>query len=408
MERVELLAPAGNLEKLKMAVMYGADSVYIGGREFGLRAFAENFSVGDMIAGIEFAHGFNKKVYLTLNIIPHNEDIERLPSYIKKIGNIGLDGIIVSDPGIFALVREIVPRMEIHMSTQANNTNWKSAEFWYKQGAGRIILARELSIDEISKIRQKAPEALKLEAFVHGSMCISYSGRCLLSSYMTGRDSNLGMCAHPCRWNYYLAEEKRPGEYYPVYEDERGTYIMNSKDLCMIQYLPEILKAGITSLKIEGRNKSVYYVATIVKAYREALDAYFDDPGNYKFDEYWLDEVKKVSHRDFTTGFFLGRTDGSHQVYETSSYIREYDFIGIVKEYNEKNKLALIEQRNRFSAGDIIEVMPPKGRFFSQTVENMTDEKGYAIDAAPHPQMKVYIKIEQPVQAGTILRKQNP
>lgn len=404
-KRPELLAPAGNLEKLKMAVIYGADAVYLGGEEYGLRAYADNFSAGDLKEGIAFAHARGRKVYLTMNIIPHDGDFMGMAEYIRQAGDIGVDAAIFSDPGVLDLLRLHAPDMELHLSTQANNTNWRSALFWHRQGVKRIILARELSIDEIREIRRNVPDELELEMFVHGAMCISYSGRCLLSNYMAGRDSNRGMCAHPCRWKYHLVEEKRPGEYFPVFENERGTYIFNSKDLCLIEHIPEIVESGISSLKIEGRMKSSYYVATVVKAYREALDAYITDPGGYGFDRRWLEEISKASHREYTTGFFHSRPVGKDQVYGSSSYIREYDFIGLVTDYDERTGTATIEQRNRFAVGDELEVVPPKGSYHIHKVSEMRNEDGENIEAAPHPQMTVYMKMDRPVEPFTMLRR---
>ncbi len=402
--KVELLAPAGNLEKLKMAIMYGADAVYLGGEEFGLRASAGNFGMDELKEGISFAHSRGKRVYVTMNIIPHNEDFDGMPEYIRQVRELGADAVIFSDPGIFDLLRQEAPDMELHLSTQANNTNWRSASFWHRQGVKRIILARELSLNEIREIRQNTPKDLEIEMFVHGAMCISYSGRCLLSNYMAGRDANRGLCAHPCRWKYYLMEEKRPGEYLPVYENERGTYIFNSKDLCLIDRLPEIIESGVTSLKIEGRMKSSYYVATIVKAYREALDAYNADPEKYVFKEAWIDEMSKASHREYTGGFFEGKPGGKEQIYESSSYIREYDFVGLVTAYDSASGVATIEQRNRFVIGDELEVVSPKGPFRLHKVISMKNADGEVIDAAPHPQMTVYMPMD-PVEPYTILRR---
>lgn len=405
MNKIELLAPAGSLEKLKMAIEYGADAVYLGGEAYGLRAGAENFAPGEMEEGVEYAHSRGKKVYLTMNIIPHNEDIEGMAEYVKVVTKIGVDAILVSDPGVYSIVREASPDMEIHLSTQANNTNWKSAEFWYRHGVKRIVLARELSLKEIEEIRERAPKDLEVEVFVHGAMCISYSGRCLLSSYMAGRDANRGECAHPCRWKYYLVEEKRPGEYMPVYENERGTFIFNSRDLCMIEHIPELINTGVSSLKIEGRMKSSFYVATVVKAYRDAIDAYYSDPEGYRFNPKWLEEISKVSHREFTTGFYFNKPTEKDQIYNTSSYIRGYDFVGIVMEYDSKTGIATVEQRNRMFLGDEIEVVRPKGDFFIQKIESMKNSDGESIDVAPHPQMTVYMPMEKSVEKFTMLRR---
>lgn len=403
--RAELLAPAGSLEKLKMAVMYGADAVYVGGEEYGLRAYADNFGTEEMKEGIRFAHDRGKRVFLTMNIIPHNEDLEGMADYVKQVEAMGIDAIILSDPGVYSIVREASPQMEIHLSTQANNTNWGSARFWHNHGVKRVILARELSLKEIREIREKTPEDLELEIFVHGSMCISYSGRCLLSNYMADRDSNRGYCAHPCRWKYALVEEKRPGEYMPVYENERGTFIYNSRDLCMIEHIPELLASGVTSLKIEGRMKSSYYVATVVKAYREALDAYFADPEGYRTDPQWLEDISKASHREFTTGFYLGKPTGKDQIYTSSSYVREYDFVGLVTAYDAETGVATVEQRNRMFVGDEIEVVRPQGPFFTQKIGWMRNAEGESIEVAPHPQMTVTMPMEQPVALYTMLRR---
>ncbi len=400
----ELLAPAGNLAKLKMAVIYGADAVYLAGKKFGLRAAADNFSLEEMQEGIKYAHQRGKKVYVTLNIIPHNSDFEGMAKYVEEINQLGIDAVIVSDLGVLSVVKEVAPELEIHISTQANITNWKAAEFWYQLGAKRVVLARELSFNEISTIRKQVPADLELEAFIHGAMCISYSGRCLLSNYMTNRDANRGACAHPCRWNYSLVEEKRPGEYMPVYEDERGTFIYNSKDLCLIEHIPTLIESGISSLKIEGRVKSIYYVATVIKAYRDAIDAYLDNPEQYTFNPTLLDELLKVSHRPYTTGFYFNKPTGDEQIYHTSSYIREYNIIGLVKAYDSKTGIATIEQRNRFGVGDEIEVLQPSKTFFAQIVEEMRNEKGEDIKIAPHAQMILKIPMKEPVVENSIVR----
>lgn len=405
MRKPELLAPAGNLERLKMAIIYGADAVYIGGQEYGLRAQAENFSIEDMKEGIKFAHEKGKKVYLTLNIIPHNKDIDEMHEYIKETANIGIDALIISDLGVFNLVRELVPNMEIHISTQANNVNWRTVGSWYKMGAKRVVLARELSLNEIKEIREKITRDLELELFIHGAMCISYSGRCLLSNYMTGRDSNQGMCAHPCRWKYYLMEEKRPGEYYPVYENERGTFIFNSKDLCMIRHIPEILDSGVYSLKIEGRMKSSYYVATVIKAYRKAIDEYINNPESYVFNEELMDEISKASHRDYTTGFYFNKPVAEDHLYDSSSYLRGYDFVGLVIDYDKETKVATVEQRNKLFTGDQIEVVPPVGDYYNQKIEWMKNAEGELIESAPHAQMIIEIPMDKPVKPYSILRR---
>lgn len=402
MNKVELLAPAGDHEKLKMAVLFGADAVYLAGQEFGLRTASDNFTLEEMKAGVSFAHERGRKVYLTMNIIPHNQDMKNAASFLEKAVETGIDAVIVSDPGMFSVVRKTAPGLNIHISTQANITNTESVRFWHSLGAVRAILARELSLEEIRQIRNGIPEDMELEVFVHGAMCISYSGRCLLSNYLAGRDANRGDCAHPCRWKYYLMEEKRPGEYFPVFENERGTFIFNSKDLCMIRHIPELIGSGVSSLKIEGRVKSAFYVATVVKAYREAIDAYYSDKP-YEFREEWFEEIAKVSNRDFTTGFFFKKPGAMDHNYETSSYIRNYDFVGIVKGYDNDNGLVLVEQRNRFKAGDILEVMPPEGPVTKVTVTEMYDGEGNSISVAPHPQMEIRLPMP-PLPENSILR----
>ena len=406
MKKPELLAPGGSLEKLKTAIDYGADAVYIGGEAFGLRVAAENFSIVDMKEGINYAHQRGKKVYLTANIIPHNDDIDEFEKYIEEIRPLGFDGVLVADLGMFDVMKKLAPEIPIHISTQANNVNYRSATAWYNMGAKRVVLAREMSFSEIKEIRKRIPKDLEIEAFVHGAMCISYSGRCLLSNYMTHRDANGGACAHPCRWNYSLVEQTRPGEYMDVFENERGTFIFNSKDLCMIEHIPELIESGISSLKIEGRVKTSYYVATIVKAYREEIDRYFEDPKNYKFDKAQLEELCKVSHRPYSTGFYLGKPTQNEQVYTDSSYIRDYDLVGMVLDYDEKTKIATISQRNRFFVGDEIEIIQPNQPFFKQKIDYMENEKGEAIDVAPHAQMIVKMKMEKPITKEAMIRKE--
>lgn len=401
----ELLAPAGNLEKLKIALTYGADAVYIGGEEFSLRAAADNFTTNEIKEGVDFAHKLGKKVYLTANVIPHNRDIDEYAKYLNEVKDIGLDGVILSDLGMFEVTREIAPNLDIHISTQANNVNYKSADTWHKMGATRVILAREMSFDEIHEIRDRTDPSLELEAFVHGAMCISYSGRCLLSNYMTGRDGNGGACAHPCRWKYYLMEEQRPGEYMPVFENERGTFIYNSKDLCMIEHIDKLIESGLSSLKIEGRVKSEFYVATVIAAYRKAIDSYMENPDGWKFDPTWLEELKKVSHRDYTTGFYFGKPGGTEQHYASSSYIREYDMVGMVDSYNEKTSMAAVIQKNRFFKGDEVEFLCPDGSFFTQKIEYMTNADGEELEVANRPQSIAYIKTDRKVIKDSFMRK---
>ena len=405
MQKVELLAPAGNLYKLKIALKYGADAVYIGGESFSLRTAADNFTSKEMREGIEYAHSMGKKVYITANIIPHNRDLAEMERYFKEIAQMGADAVIVSDLGAFNICKRVAPGLEIHISTQANNTNYATVQSWYNLGAKRVVLAREMTLPEVREIRDNISADCELEAFVHGAMCVSYSGRCLLSNYMTARDSNYGACSHPCRWNYALMEEKRPGEYLPVFENERGTFIMNSKDLCMIEHIPELVGSGVYSLKIEGRVKSEYYVATIIAAYRKAIDAYYENPSEYKFNPMWLDEVKKVSHRDYYTGFFFGIPDTGAQIYGSSSYIREYDIVGIVLDYDEETGLAKVTQRNRFFKGDEIEIMHPGKDFTTQRVEILKDENMNDIEVANHAAMTLYIKTDVPVVKDAMLRK---
>lgn len=405
MKKMELLAPAGDLEKLKIAIDFGADAVYFGGEMFGLRASARNFSIDEIKEGVDYAHSKGRKAFLAVNIFAHNEDINQLPDYLNKIREIPIDAFIVSDPGIIILIQEIIPNAEIHLSTQANTTNYKSAAFWHKQGVQRVVLARELSFKEIKEMREKTPESLELEVFVHGAMCISYSGRCLLSNFMAERDANRGECAHPCRWNYYLVEEKRPNEYIPVMEDERGTYFFNSKDLCMIEHIPTFHDLGITSLKIEGRMKSIFYTAVVVGTYRKAIDLYYKDPQNYSFDSRWLNELEKVSHRNFTKGFYFGKPSQNDQNYETSSYTKNYDFLGLVKSYDETTGFAVVEQRNKICIGDHVEIFGPYTDYFEQTIEVMYNEVGDTIEAAPHAQQIIKIKMDQKVDQNFMIRK---
>ncbi|HSQ33471.1 MAG TPA: U32 family peptidase [Peptostreptococcaceae bacterium] len=406
MNKIELLAPAGDLERLKIAIEYGADAVYIGGEFLGMRAAAKNFSKEDMAEGVKFAHERGKKVFVTVNVIPHNEDFKGIEEYLLGLEEVGVDAVIVSDPGVLSVVKEVIPNMEIHLSTQANNTNYLSAKFWYKQGVKRVVMARELSFEEIKEIRKNTPEDMDIEAFVHGAMCMSYSGRCLISNYMTGRDANRGACAQPCRWKYNLVEETRPGEYFPVYEDEQGTFFFNSKDLCMIEYIPELVECGITSFKIEGRMKTAYYVATVIRAYRAAIDAYYKDPENWKFDPTWMEELKKGSHRNYTTGFYEKKPDTQDQNYASSSYIRNYDFVGIVRGYDETTGLATVEQRNKMVVGDEIEVIGPYIETMNAKIEKIYNEEGEEIESAPHPRQIVKLKLDIKVEENYMLRRE--
>lgn len=402
-KKPELLAPAGNMEKLKMALLYGADAVYLGGKQFGLRAFGGNFSNEELKEAVEFAHNLNKKVYVTVNIFPHNSDIEMLPEYLAFLNTTGADALLVADIGLFMLAKKYAPDIELHISTQANNTNWATVDAWHNMGASRVVLARELSKDEISVIRQKC--SVELEMFVHGAMCISYSGRCLLSNYMTGRDSNRGSCAQPCRWKYSLVEEKRPGQYFPIEEDERGTFIFNSKDMCLLPYLPDVIESGVDSLKIEGRMKSVHYAASVVKAYRMAIDSYFENPEAFAVKEEWLEELEKVSHRSYTTGFYYGKPTEKDQIYTSSSYIQTSDFVGLVLDYDEATGFATVEQRNNMKLGQEIEVFQPQMPGYRQLLGEMYNHEGEAIEVAPHPQQIVKIRMEAPVEPYAILRR---
>ena len=391
MRHPELLIPASSLEVLKVAVIYGADAVYIGGEAFGLRAKAKNFSLQEMKEGVEFAHAHDVKVYVTANILAHNRDLQGVREYFEELKSVKPDALIISDPAIFTIAKEVLPQMEIHISTQANNTNYGTYQFWYKQGAKRVVSARELSLAEIKEIRENIPEDMEIESFIHGAMCISYSGRCLLSSFLAGRDANQGACTHPCRWKYAVVEENRPGEYMPVFENERGTYIFNSKDLCMIEYIPEMLDAGIDSLKIEGRMKTALYVATVARTYRLALDDYKKDPEYYRSRiPFYREEISKCTYRQFTTGFYFGKPNENTQIYDNNTYMKEYTYLGIVGERNEKGMYRL-EQRNKFSVGEEIEIMKPDGRNIWAVVKAITDEEGNPMESAPHPKQVLYL-----------------
>lgn len=399
-----LLAPAGNHDKLVMAVQYGADEVYFAGKSMGMRAGGKNFTNKELEQGIEYCHKYGRKSNITVNIVPHNDDLKGIEEYLKYLQKIEADALIVADPGIIEIAKETIPDMRLHLSTQANTTNYHTANFWYKQGVSRIVLARELTFKEIEEIVNNSPKDLEFEAFVHGAMCISYSGRCLLSSFMTGRFSNKGDCAQACRWKYNLVEEKRPGEYYPIEENDEGTFIMNSKDMCMIEYLQKFKDLGIKSLKIEGRNKSEYYTAIAVRSYRNALDE-LEKPESERNTQYWKEELEKSSHRDFSYGFYFGNPYKDGQLYTTSSYIRTYDVVGIIRSYDKESSTAVIEQRNKFSEGDLLECFGPKGRHFKVTAKNMQDEDGNKIDSAPHAQQIVKMEINENVEPYFILRK---
>lgn len=402
---LELLIPASSLEVLKTAVIFGADAVYIGGEAFGLRAKAKNFSMEDMKEGIAFAHAHDVKVYVTANILAHNYDLEGARAYFEELKTIGPDALIISDPGMFTIAKEVMPDTDIHISTQANNTNYMTYQFWWKQGAKRVVSARELSLNEIKQIREHIPDEMEIETFMHGAMCISYSGRCLLSSFMAGRDANRGACTHPCRWKYSIVEESRPGEYMPVYENERGTYIFNSKDLCMIEHIPEMLNAGIDSFKIEGRMKTALYVATVARTYRLAIDEFIQDENLYKKRiPFYKSEISKCTYRQYTTGFFFGKPDENTQIYDTNTYIKEYTYLGIVGEQNAQG-LYHIEQRNKFSVGETIEVMRPNGDNILVTVKRITDERGVDMESAPHPKQQLYIDLGVKLEQYDVLRR---
>ena len=405
MKKPELLVPAGSLEVLKVAVIFGADAVYIGGEAFGLRAKAKNFTLEEMKEGIDFAHTHGVKVYVTANILAHNSDLADAAAYFEELAEIKPDALIIADPGLFMIAKDVCPGSDIHVSTQANNCNYGTFLFWHEQGASRVVTARELSLKEIAEIRKHIPESMEIETFVHGAMCISYSGRCLLSAYMTGRSANEGACTHPCRWKYAVVEEKRPGEYFPVEENERGTYIFNSKDLCMIEHIPDLIETGIDSFKIEGRMKTALYVATVARTYRKAIDDYLTDPALYEKNLPWYrEQISRCTYRQFTTGFFYGKPDQESQIYDSNTYIREYTYLGIVAKV--KDGLCVIEQRNKFTVGEQIEIMKPDGENMEVTVRAIYNEEGESMESAPHPKQKLFVDLG--VEAGIfdILRRQ--
>lgn len=404
MKKPELLLPASSLEVLKTAVRYGADAVYIGGEVFGLRAKAKNFTIEEMAEGVEFAHKHGARVYVTANILAHNADIEPVRAYFHDLKEVKPDALIISDPAIFTIAKEMLPEVEIHISTQANNTNYGTYQFWYGLGAKRVVSARELSIKEIKEIREQIPEDMEIETFVHGAMCISYSGRCLLSSFMAGRDANKGACTHPCRWKYAVMEETREGQYMPVEENERGTYIFNSKDLCMIEHIPELIDAGIDSFKIEGRMKTALYVATVARTYRMAIDDYLENPEKYTANiPKYKTMISQCTYRQYTTGFFFGKPDEDAQIYDNNVYERNYIYLGIVGQGPQPD-IYTIEQKNKFCVGDTIEVMKPDGKDIETKVLFICDEEGNAMDSCPHPKQKLQIRLETEAEAGDILR----
>ncbi|MBR6643670.1 MAG: U32 family peptidase [Lachnospiraceae bacterium] len=415
-KKPELLIPASSLEVLKVAVLYGADAVYIGGEMYGLRAKAKNFSREDMAEGIKFAHAHGKKVYVTANITAHNRDLEGVAEYFRELSCLDVaedgtpvrpDALIISDPGVFDLAKEHAPDLDVHISTQANNVNYGTCRFWHRMGATRVVSARELSLAEIKELRDNIPKDLEIETFIHGAMCISYSGRCLLSNYFTGRDANLGACTHPCRWKYYLMEENRPGEYLPVFENDRGTYIFNSKDLCMIEYIPEIVDAGIDSLKVEGRMKTALYVAAVARTYRRAIDDFFESPEKYQKNlEYYREEIAKCTYRQFTTGFFFDKPKADAQIYDNNVYVKEYTYLGIVGAVTEGGA-AVLEQRNKFFVGDEVEVMRKNGDNILATVLEIKDEEGNTMESCPHPKQKIYVTFSCEVEAFDLIRQKS-
>ena len=408
MRKTELLIPAGSLDVLKTAVIYGADAVYLGGEAFGLRAKAKNFTNEEIMEGIKFAHDHGVKVYITANILAHNDDLPGVEAYFEELKTIRPDALIISDPGVFTIAKRVLPDMEIHISTQANNTNYGTYLFWHELGAKRVVSARELSLKEIKEIRAHIPEDMEIESFIHGAMCISYSGRCLLSNFFTGRDANQGACTHPCRWKYSVVEETRPGEYMPVYENERGTYIFNSKDLCMIEHVPEMIDAGIDSFKIEGRMKTALYVATVARTYRKAIDDYLEDPEKYKANmEWYKEEIGKCTYREFTTGFYFGKPTSETQIYDSNTYVKNYIYLGTVEERDARG-FAKIEQKNKFSVGETIEIMKPDGRNISALVRGIYTEEGESQESAPHPKQILYIDLGIKLDRYDILRRKEP
>ena len=403
-EKPELLIPASNLEVLKTAIRYGADAVYIGGEMYGLRAKAKNFSIEDMKEGVAYAHQYGKKVYVTANITAHNRDLKGVEEYFKELKEVKPDAIIIADPGVFEIAQEVAPEIELHISTQANNVNYRTYKFWQKLGAARVVSARELSLEEIKELRENIPDELEIETFVHGAMCMSYSGRCLLSNYFTGRDANCGACTHPCRWKYHLVEETRPGEYYPVFENDRGTYIFNSKDLCMIEYVPQLIDAGIDSFKVEGRMKTALYVAAVARTYRKAIDDFCEDPLLYIDNlEYYRQEISKCTYRQYTTGFFFNKPDSTAQIYDNNVYVKEYTYLGIVQSIREDGACEL-EQRNKFSIGDVVEVMKPNGDNIHTKVLSIQDDEGNQMESCPHPQQKIFVMFDQTFEVGDLIR----
>jgi putative protease len=404
MSKVELLSPAGDFEKLKMAILYGADAVYLSGKQFGLRAFSANFERDELSDAVRFAHENNVRVYLTMNVFAHPSDFNGMEEYIRHVSSCNVDAVIVSDPGVFMLVRQVAPDMEIHISTQSSVTNAATCLFWYNAGAKRIVLARELTMKEIVEIRKTIPKELELEVFIHGAMCMTYSGRCLLSKYFAGRDANQGECAQPCRWKYYVTEESRPDRPLAIGQDDNGSYMFNSRDLCMIEHIPELIEAGIDSFKIEGRMKGLFYVATATKAYREALDCYYDAPQNYETDPSWLEDLQKTVHREFETGFFFDKPMDKAQIFYDDSYIKEAKVAGIILDYDSVTKRATIQQRNKIFEGDRLEIVSPKGRHVIVIAQGLTDEDNNKIESTPHAKMIYHMSLRVPVTPNSFIR----
>lgn len=404
MNKPEILAPASSLEVLQTAIRYGADAVYIGGEMYGLRAKAKNFSLEDMKAGIDFAHKYGKKVYVTANITAHDRDLAGVEKYFEELKEIKPDALIISDAGVFTIAKRICPHIDIHISTQANNVNYMTFRFWHELGATRVVTARELSVQEIADIHAHIPKELEIETFVHGAMCISYSGRCLLSNYFTGRDANLGACTHPCRWKYHIVEETRPGEYIPIEENERGTYLFNSKDLCMIEHIPELVEAGINSFKIEGRMKTALYVAVVTRTYRQALDDYYENPDKYQANiPRYKEEIAKCTYRQFTTGFFFGRTTHESQIYDNNTYTKGSVYLGMIDEVTEDGQI-VFEQKNKFSVGDTIEIMKMDGTNQQRKVVEMVNPYGEQVEACPHPGERIFMRLDGEAEVGEIMR----
>ncbi len=405
MRKPELLIPAGSLEVLKTAVLYGANAVYLGGEAFGLRAKAKNFSMEEIREGIAFAHERGVRVYITANILAHNEDLEGVEAYFHELKAFPPDALIISDPGVFALARRILPEMDIHISTQANNTNYGTYQFWWNLGAKRVVSARELTLEEIREIRRHIPEEMEIESFIHGAMCISYSGRCLLSNYFVGRDANQGSCTHPCRWKYAVMEESRPGEYMPVEENARGTFIFSSRDLCMIEHIPELMESGIDSFKIEGRMKTALYVAAVARTYRKAIDDYLESEALYQKNLPWYkEEIGKCTCREFSTGFYFGKPSENGQIYQSSTYIKNYTYLGTVEAVDEQGRCR-IEQKNKFTVGETIEVMKPDGRNLEVKVKGIWDEEGKSQESAPHARQILWVELEAEPEPYDLLRR---